>query len=270
MQTIGERLEDARKKKGISIREAAEAIKVRGDYLQRFEGNHFDIGLNEIYARGFLRNYAAYLKLPADRIMSDYASLGHAEERPRQPSREVYGRMDLSGTAGEDRDEKESPLPEAPAPGKPRQQPYIPRSSGGVPGQPFLGQAAIYKGGIIVLGAAAVLLLIWLVKSLSSGSASESSRAAPAPAAAVAPAAAGNSTVAISALDNVRIKVVRQSDGAELFQGTLAAGERREFPNTPLRVTATALESIRIEYKGARYSVSKSGYGQTAFDFSGK
>ena len=56
MQTIGERLEDARKKKGISIREAAEATKIRGDYLQKFESNQFDIGLTEIYTRGFLRN----------------------------------------------------------------------------------------------------------------------------------------------------------------------------------------------------------------------
>ncbi len=58
MQTIGERLEEARKKKGISLREAAEATKIRGDYLQKFEGNHFDIGLTEIYVRGFLRTYA--------------------------------------------------------------------------------------------------------------------------------------------------------------------------------------------------------------------
>ena len=64
MQTIGERLEEARKKKGISIREAAESTKIRGDFLQKFEGNHFDIGLTEIYTRGFLRNYANYLKLP--------------------------------------------------------------------------------------------------------------------------------------------------------------------------------------------------------------
>ena len=71
MQTIGERLEEARKKKGISIREAAEATKIRGDYLQKFEGNHFDIGLTEIYTRGFLRNYASFLKLPADRLLND-------------------------------------------------------------------------------------------------------------------------------------------------------------------------------------------------------
>ena len=59
MQTIGERLEEARKRKGVSIREAADATKIRGDYLQKFESNQFDIGLTEIYVRGFLRNYAA-------------------------------------------------------------------------------------------------------------------------------------------------------------------------------------------------------------------
>ena len=95
MQTIGERLEDARKRKGISIREAAEATKIRGDYLQKFEGNQFDIGLTEIYVRGFLHNYADFLHLPTDRILSDFAALGHGETRPRQPSREVYGRMDV-------------------------------------------------------------------------------------------------------------------------------------------------------------------------------
>ena len=75
MQTIGERLEDARKKKGISIREAAEATKIRGEYLQKFEGNQFEIGLTDIYTRGFLRGYANYLRLPSDRLLNDYTAL---------------------------------------------------------------------------------------------------------------------------------------------------------------------------------------------------
>ena len=89
MQTIGERLEEARKKKGISIREAAEATKIRGDYLSKFENNQFDINLTELYVRGFLRSYAQFLRLPSDRILNDYAALGRGEARPRQPSREI-------------------------------------------------------------------------------------------------------------------------------------------------------------------------------------
>src|SRR5206468_2106384 len=107
MQTIGERLEEARKKKGISIREAAEATKIRGDYLQKLESNQFDLGLTDIYTRGFLRNYCTFLKIPHERIMNDYAALGRGETRSRQPNREVYGRMDVPAA------------PEAPPPERP-------------------------------------------------------------------------------------------------------------------------------------------------------
>src|ERR1035441_2905952 len=94
MQTIGERLEEARKKRGISIREAAEATKIRGEYLQKFEGNQFEIGLTDLYTRGLLRGYANYLRIPSDRLLNDYAALRGGESRVRQPSREGYGRID--------------------------------------------------------------------------------------------------------------------------------------------------------------------------------
>src|SRR5688572_13484871 len=96
MQSIGERLEEARKRKGISIREAAEATKIRGEYLHKFESNQYDIKLPEIYVRGFLRTYANYLKLPGEKIINDYNGLGLNEAKQRSLSREVYGRMDLS------------------------------------------------------------------------------------------------------------------------------------------------------------------------------
>ena len=62
MQSIGERLEEARKRKGISLREAAEATKIRSDFLGYIEQNKMDFSLPEIYKRGFLKNYARYLK----------------------------------------------------------------------------------------------------------------------------------------------------------------------------------------------------------------
>src|ERR1051325_8936155 len=130
MQTIGERLEEARKKKGISIREAAEATKIRGDYLQKFESNQFDIGLTEIYTRGFLRTYSNFLKLPADRILADYASLGRAELRPRQPNREVYGRMDISVAHADstERTNATPPEPTMPEPSPANRGPHRPRT----------------------------------------------------------------------------------------------------------------------------------------------
>jgi hypothetical protein len=81
---------------------------------------------------------------------------------------------------------------------------------------------------------------------------------------------APEATVAIVALEPIRVKVVRQSDGAELYQGPLGAGERREFENAPLYLTASALESVVIEYKGRRYPTGLTGHNRVAVDLSGR
>lgn len=128
MQTIGERLEEARKRKGISIREAAEATKIRSDYLHKFESNQFDIKLPDIYLRGFLRNYANFLKLPGDRIVADFQALGFGEVRSAKAlNREVYGRMDISASNAKASGD-EAPSSNT-APGFPRQRQMRPRNN---------------------------------------------------------------------------------------------------------------------------------------------
>jgi transcriptional regulator with XRE-family HTH domain len=255
MQSIGERFEEARKKKGVSIREAAEATKIRGDYLQRFEGNQFDLDLAPIYVKGFLRSYATFLKISADRILDDYAARGH-DTAPRQPSREVYGRMDLSIASADDRPESAAGAPAAAEPTR------VPRGRSNLPAAPLIEPALIFRGGIAIGIAIVALLAFWAVKSLFS-----ESPAAPAPAAAVA-AAVPDSVVTIAALDPAQIKVVRRSDGVELFQGALERGERRDFPNVPLYLTSNALESVEIVYKGRHYSTGQTGHLRVALDFS--
>jgi cytoskeleton protein RodZ len=99
--TIGERLEEARKRKGISIREVSEATKIRSDYLMSMEDNSMEIPLPEIYKRGFLKNYAKYLKIDPDKILTDYIaqqkgrSALHRERGSANEDREVFGRMEL-------------------------------------------------------------------------------------------------------------------------------------------------------------------------------
>lgn len=167
MQTIGERLEEARKKKGISIREAAEATKIRGDYLSKFENNQFDINLTELYVRGFLRNYAQFLRLPPDRILNDYAALGRGEARPRQPSREIYGRMDVSIASAEERNEgKTAPVDEpSPSPQPPRRSTGAGRRVGAAPG-PGMDPALVFKYGKWAAIAIAGVLIIWALISI--------------------------------------------------------------------------------------------------------
>ncbi len=255
MQTIGERLEEARKKKGISIREAAEATKIRGDYLQKFETNHFDIGLTEIYTRGFLRTYANFLKLPADRILSDYASLGRGDVRPRQPSREVYGRMDISVSTAGDASDRAAPPPDgapAPEPSHANRGPNR-RTNTALPTGP--DPATVFKyikwGGIGVT----VILAIVVAWSLISG--------AKRPAAAEAtPTRTELKTPRTPILHLIALRPVQVSvtvaindrdDGEVLWRGQLATGETKLVPySTDIFLDANPGEALEVELNGQR------------------
>ena len=272
MQTIGERLEDARKRKGISIREAAEATKIRGDYLQRFESNQFDLSLADIYVRGFLRSYAHFLSLPADRIINDFNGLGlGAGGRPRTPSREVYGRMDLSVASDEETTAKESAAPamgeaESASSSTRRNPPSFTRGGGSLHTGLSLDPALVFKVVAIIVAGIVLALIVWGIKSLVSG---EKAKPAPAP----APSAvqvAPEQTFTLVALDVVRVTVNRKnsdnSNGEELFSGTLVRGQTQVVPKPPkpgsVYITASALENLEVELNGRRYPTGQTGYGK--------
>jgi cytoskeletal protein RodZ len=260
MQTIGERLEEARKRKGISIREAAEGTKIRGDYLHKFEGNQYDINLPEIYVRGFLSSYARYLHLPAEKIVADYKALGSHEPRTRPVSRELYGRMDLSVSSAKDLGARE---PDAKSSGSAtKEEAGNPATFQPGTGSPVLDRALLVKGGIILGGALVlILIIVFSVRTLTGDSAAPTTAAAEATnAAAVSPAAR---SITLVALDTVRIKLVEESTNRELFQGTLVRGESRPFTKTgSLLLTASALESIEIEMNGRRFPTGETGYSR--------
>jgi transcriptional regulator with XRE-family HTH domain len=249
MQTIGERLEEARKKKGISIREAAEATKIRGDYLQKFEGNHFDIGLTEIYTRGFLRTYANYLKLPADRILNDYSALGRGESRPRQPSREVYGRMDISIATAEP-PERANPPPPEPAPesapaGRSPARSARPVSSLPTGPDPAVVFRYLKIGGLVVI----VVLLAFIVKALFFGDSGSAQRSAP--------AAVRGPTFGLVALAPVQVTVRTKNpdgtDGEFLFSGLVSPGETKIVSRPgPVFIEANVPENLMLEINGRR------------------
>lgn len=262
MQSIGERLEEARKRKGISIREAAEATKIRGDYLHKFESNQFDIKLPEIYVRGFIRTYANYLKIPADKIVSDYNGLGLGEARAQRAlNREVYGRMDLS--VANTKPEKEAKEPVAVAEqvesaesaGPRNPATFVPKSTGG-------NSIQIDQGLLIKLAAAAVALIILLVlifafvgRGGKSGSSSSTNTAgtSTAPAETWVRAQSNESSLTLVALDRVQITVQTDS-GRVLYQGTLTKGERRAIPYTAkLQVNTDLPENLRINIGGQEF-----------------
>ncbi|MBC7367249.1 MAG: helix-turn-helix domain-containing protein [Undibacterium sp.] len=261
MQTIGERLEDARKQKGISIRESAEATKIRGEYLQKFESNHFDLGLSEIYVRGFLRTYANFLKLPAERILNDYASLGHSETRPRQPNREIYGRMDVSVASAGERGDRSTPPPTESAKEAPRNQPKQSRSRTNLPAAPILDPALVLKVGKIAAAVLVLVLVIWGAKSIIGGISGSAAKPTALPP--VATQAAAEPTITVVALDAVRVKIATVADGRVLLDATLSRGQTQVLPwPGELYITATAGENLQIEASGKRFGTGFKGYNR--------
>ncbi len=71
MATLGQKLEEARNRKGISIREAEESTKIRGHFLASFEQDNFDLNLPPVYLNGFVKNYARFLGLDPEAVLAE-------------------------------------------------------------------------------------------------------------------------------------------------------------------------------------------------------
>lgn len=259
MQTIGERLEEARKKKGISIREAAEATKIRGDYLSRFENNQFDINLTELYVRGFLRTYAQFLRLPAERILNDYAALGRGETRTRQPSREIYGRMDVSIVSADERTDSAAPIAdEKPAPPASGRRPSVVTRRGPSGGGSGIDPVILFKYGKWAVAGLVALLVIWGGVSLFTSGSSDTPRSTPV---STTPAAPTERTITLVALDTVRVSVTSVADGSTILpETTLMRGQSQTIPRPgPLFVSYTVGKNLAVEVNGKRYGMPTEG-----------
>lgn len=261
MQTIGERLEEARKRKGISIREAAEATRIRGDYLHKFESNQFDINLPDIYVRGFLRTYAGYLKLPVDKISADYNALGLGQPKPKGLNREIYGRMELSVASAKDVPAAPEPAtnqtPQAPAePVTRNPATFVPPRATGLQ----IDRDLVIKGAALVAGAIILIVgIVWGISALTSGG---DSPATPAPKSNTA-----QRTITLVALNSVEVRVVNRNpdmtEGSVIYTGTLARGQSQEVPwPGPILIWTSAGQNLEIEYRGVRHSTNITGPGQ--------
>lgn len=248
MQTIGERLEEARKRKGISIREAAETTKIRSDYLQKFEANSFAIDLPPLYIRGFVRSYARFLELDPERFVSDVdAALAREGKPQRRETREALGRVEFGGEA------RAADAGEPAATG----------------GRPAIDQAVLIRFGLMGGGAIiAIVVVILLVNALFKGSAAKpSSQTATPPPAQVQ--ADPEQRLTLTAIDAVRVKVVQELDDTVLLNNVaLARGESRTIKKLgALRITVEDRTKLRLEVNGRNYEIPPLQSANTNYGF---
>jgi cytoskeletal protein RodZ len=82
---VGEQLRQAREGKGFDLHRVERDTKIRIKYLEALESGDFADLPGDVYARGFLRNYATYLGLDADDIVDEWRRETPGPE-PRRPA----------------------------------------------------------------------------------------------------------------------------------------------------------------------------------------
>lgn len=249
--TIGERLEEARKRKGISIREAAEATKIRGDYLVNLENSSFDIDLPAIYIRGFLKNYARFLKLDPEKILLDYEAVQTGLGRPaKRENRESLGRLEIpeeeaGSSTGSTSSSHSDPL-DRPASLEPDRSTYL--------------KVGITVGSLSLLVLIAILLYNVFAVKPEVTTPPESSQPLPA-----ANFTAGTELTLV-ALDNVTVIVTQAGDNRKLFSGDLKRGDRKTIQRTgPIIVRYTNGSALEVEQSGKRYKMGSPSVGFNKF-----
>ncbi|OGG07330.1 hypothetical protein A2872_03885 [Candidatus Gottesmanbacteria bacterium RIFCSPHIGHO2_01_FULL_42_12] len=72
MTTVGDILKDKRLEKKLSLTDVEKAIRVRAKFLEAIESNDFSFLPPPTFTRGFIKNYAIFLGLPAEQILAFY------------------------------------------------------------------------------------------------------------------------------------------------------------------------------------------------------
>ena len=269
MQSIGERLEEARKRKGISLREAAEATKIRSDYLGQMEQNQFDFELPEIYKRGFLKNYARYLDLDPENILSEYSAAPKGQTRSGKKSgSELFGSMAVKDANTNTADNVEPSYGRISA----NHASSPSETDSNTEDESDDSDKIFYiKAGLIAVGTLALVFIIFgLIKAILG---SDSDLAVDTPeqidppaiservetAETLAPAIVEDS-ITLIASGNVYVLVKQRDDKQELFRKTMSAGETVELSKSgPVDILFTAGENIVIDHAGERLRPSSSG-----------
>jgi cytoskeletal protein RodZ len=85
---LGTLLREAREARGITLADAQGATKINSRYLEALEEGRYDRLPSEVHVRGYLRNYARYLRLDPEPLLDRYA-LNRDNRRVAPPEPEV-------------------------------------------------------------------------------------------------------------------------------------------------------------------------------------
>ena len=224
MFEIGTTLREARVRRKLTLQQVEEDTKIRVKYVQAMENEDFDLMPGQAYIKGFLQTYATYLGLDSSIILDEYRSRGvHREEH--QP----FGGSSVIGK---------------------------PHSHRGRNTLVFIAIACLLVLAVIyVLGLNAEDATKTGGSGIDPGLLSPSPSATPSRSATPSPSASptvGPNVVVLAASGGPCWLEVRSggADGAVLYSGTVAAGTRQLFRQTPLWVKIGNPQALAISVGG--------------------
>lgn len=266
MQSIGERFEEARKRKGISLREAAEATKIRSDFLANIEQDKFDFELPDIYKRGFLKNYARYLKLDTDHILTDYHAHVLGKSHGNKKGAELFGSMEVKGTRGEHSSSSEEPSYGHISAATPMADAEVEEDDDSNTEEES-DKIFYIKAGLVAVGTLALVVVIFsLIKAIlgsdaevetadlrespaitETAASTDTATEASTPKEVPTTSTASEDSITLIASGNVFVAVKQSNDGQVLLQKTLAGGETVTVTKTgPVVILFTAGENLVV------------------------
>lgn len=71
--------------RGIELQEIAESSKISLQYLKAFEADRFDLLPGEVFAKGFLRQYAGYVGLDQEEVLNFYLAASQPDDDEDSP-----------------------------------------------------------------------------------------------------------------------------------------------------------------------------------------
>ena len=276
MQSIGERLEEARKRKGISLREAAEATKIRSDFLGYIEQNKMDFSLPEIYKRGFLKNYARYLKLDYDKIMTDYNAQQLSKSRlGKKAGSEWFGQMEVNKTEGEefsDHSESEEPTSYGRITAKPARAEEVETNEDGDEAD----KTFYLKIGLVFVGTLALVFVVFGLIWAILGSGTDDTAEAPElsdnaeitqPADPTPAIVDSNSFTLFAKGGSVYVTVTQKNDGSRIYRGAIEVDSPLTLDkNGPVEIMFTRGEHLVIETGDELFRPRASGASQITIE----
>ncbi len=80
--TIGQKLEAARKAKGVTVSEAGQATKILSKFIEAMEADDFGALSAPVYAKSFIKMYAQYLGLDPQPMVDEYVAQFSPKSKP--------------------------------------------------------------------------------------------------------------------------------------------------------------------------------------------